>query len=570
MSFHEKYNKIVKRKFGYSSLKPQQFDIINKIINEQCDVVGILATGFGKSLCYQMPYLITKKSVIVVSPLIALMNDQMIELQKINIPCTVLNSTCTNKKEVMNEILGGENRIIYITPEYIEYCEQFIKLLVENEQLCLVAIDEAHCVSTWGLDFRKSYTQLYKIKEWLSTNTEGEFIESNIPLLAVTATASSKVQKDMIKMLKLENPYVVVGDFDRTNLYISVKKKTKNAYDDLYNLLNKYKNEYIIIYCKTRDDTEKLSDVINEWNIKSLPYHAGISSNKKNETQQKFIDGEIKCIIATIAFGMGINIKNVRMVIHYNCPKNMESYYQEFGRAGRDGLYSECYLFYSKKDFILNNLFLKEIKDPVHKLYQQEQINMIERYVVSNICRRTLILKSFDSTYNKNKCENCDICINSTNNIVEIKKDFTIPTLIILRLINKLNGKYGCNTYINILRGSNAKNVFQSMKTLKLYNVGKVNSVEWWKELIDKLIQEKYIEETKISFGSTLKCSKLGIQLINKINTKYTKVRQLYDNIKFDDNDKILLVSNKILNNDNGKVLSWDNSDNTQVKYNIL
>ena len=407
-----KYNKILKKKYGYESLKPEQFNIINKIVNDKNDILGILATGFGKSICYQMPYLITKKCVIVVSPLIALMKDQMTELKKLKIPVTVLNSTCKNKEEIMDDILAGNNMVIYITPEYMENCEAFLKMLVENDQLALIAIDEAHCVSTWGLDFRKSYTLLKNIRDW---------IDSSVPILALTATASKKVRKDIIKILQLEDPDTIVGDFDRKNLYISVKKRSKDPHDDLFELLNKYKNDYKIIYCKTREETEKIAESITNMGFPSLPYHAGLSSKKRDEIQQKFIDGEFKTMVATIAFGMGINIKSVRLVIHYNCPKNIESYYQEIGRAGRDGLPSECHLFYSKKDFIINKLFLDSIKDPKHKAYQEEQINNIEKYVYSSKCRRN-ILKNFDENYEKSECSNCDNCNKVINKVKKIKK----------------------------------------------------------------------------------------------------------------------------------------------------
>ena len=535
----EKYDKILKKKYGYEHLKNEQFSIINSTVNENKDVLAILATGFGKSICYQMPYLITKKSVIVVSPLIALMTDQMEELKKLKIPVSVLNSTCKNKEEVMDEILAGYNRIVYITPEFLEVNQSFLQMLVENEQLCLIAIDEAHCVSTWGLDFRKSYTKLSNIRDW---------IDSSIPILAVTATASKKVRKDIIKMLQLDDPEIVIGDFDRKNLYISVQRRSKNDDSLFYELLEKNKNEYIIVYCKTREDTEKIADKIQENGIDCLPYHAGLTSKKREEIQKKFIDGAVKCMVATIAFGMGINIKNVRLVIHYNCPKNMESYYQEIGRAGRDGQPSECYLFYSKKDFIINKLFLDTIKDPRHKTYQEEQINAIEKFVYSSVCRRKIILKNFDENYNKTECNNCDIC-NKSKNKKENKVDYTITSYIILDLINKLNGGYGINTYINILRGSKAKNITLYMQNLPHYKLGKSYSVDWFKDVFNELMCDDYLNEKPIQsyMGSVIEPTKKAKEFIQKIKENYEQIKTFDSNVKINDEDKILLKETKLM-----------------------
>lgn len=560
-----KYDKILKKKYGYEHLKNEQLSIINSTVNDKKDVLAILATGFGKSICYQMPYLITKKSVVVVSPLIALMTDQMEELKKLKIPVSVLNSTCKNKEEIMDEILSGENRIIYITPEFLEVNQSFLQLLVENEQLCLIAIDEAHCVSTWGLDFRKSYTKLTNIRDW---------IDSSIPILAVTATASKKVRKDIIKMLQLDEPEVVIGDFDRKNLYISVQRRSKNDDSIFVELLEKYKDEYIIVYCKTREDTEKISEFIKDYGIDCLPYHAGLPSKKREEIQKKFIDGELKCMVATIAFGMGINIKNVRLVIHYNCPKNMESYYQEIGRAGRDGLPSECHMFYSKKDFIINRLFLDTITEARHKTYQEEQINAIEKFVYSSICRRNTILKNFDENYNKLECGNCDNC-NIKKNKVENKKDYTIISYLILDLINKLNGGYGMNTYINILKGSKAKNITLYMKNLTHYGIGKSYSVEWFKDIFNELMCNDYLNEKPIKscMGSVLGCTIKAKDIIQKLKENYDTIKSFETNMKIKEDDKILIRETKLMKsiNSKNKSILGDNifTDDILDRFNI-
>lgn len=546
MTYLESYNKILFKKYGYETLKPEQYNIIDIIINKKKDVLGILATGFGKSLCYQMPYLISKKCVIVVSPLIALMNDQKKELKKLKIPVVVLNSTCKNKEEEINDILENDkNKIIYITPEYMQSCEAFIKTLVENDQLCLIAIDEAHCVSTWGMDFRKSYVELKNIRNWVS----------DIPILALTATASQKVRSDISKILQLNEPEIIVGSFDRPNLYISVQMRSKDQHNDLFNLLNKYEDDYKILYCKTREETEKLSDIINTWGFKSCAYHAGLSNDKREKIQRRFIKGKIKTMCATVAFGMGINIKNVRLVIHYNCPKNMESYYQEIGRAGRDGLPSECYMFYSKKDFILNKLFLESITDPKYKLYQEEQIKMIEKYVYYNGCRRIPILNKFDDNYNKKECSNCDNCCRK----IDSKKDYSICAYLILDLINKLNGSYGINTYINILRGSNAKNITPYMKNLPYYNIGKFNSVDWYKDIFNGLMYEDFINERPIKttprmIGYTVECTDKAKEWLKNIKNTYKQINDFDTDVVINKEDRILLTESTLMKNNNKSI----------------
>lgn len=546
------YNKILKKYFGYDTLKPQQFEIIDKILNDKKDVLAILATGFGKSMTFQLPYLISKKNVIVVSPLISLMKDQQSEMEKLGIPTCVLNNTNKNKTGEKLSIISGISKIIYITPEYLEFCEDFIKELADNDALALFCIDEAHCVSTWGSDFRKSYTRLDVLKEWVP----------EIPILALTATASKKVRADIVKVLNIKKVHTVIGSFDRPNLYIQVKQKTKDIENDIRDLLKKYKNENMIVYCKTRDDTDKVTEIINDLGINSLSYHAGLSNKMREEVQNKFIDGEIKCIVATVAFGMGINKKNIRCVIHYGCPKNIESYYQEMGRAGRDGLPSECHMFYSAKDFIQNRYFLSEIKNEVYKAYQAEQIQNMNRYVYTNECRRILLLKSFDEDFKTTECNNCDNCKNK--NKVE-KIDFTIPCHQLLTLSAKFDGKCGGTFLINILRGSNAKNISEITKKNKLYGIGKKQTVPWWKAVIRILINNDYLQEVMFSkFGSSLKCTVKGLKWLRQINTTYQdleKIKQI-DRILLPITDEFKkFVKSKIID-DEHELMDIVNGDN--------
>lgn len=498
----QEYNKILKRYFGYDSLKPEQYEIIDKLVNEKKDVCAILATGFGKSMCYQLPYLITDKSVIVISPLISLMSDQKMILEKLDIPVCCLNSDTKylEKMRQMKEILDGESKIIFITPEFLMNCEQFITDLYNNEGIAMVCIDEAHCTSSWGNDFRDSYSKLGCIKDWIP----------DVPVLAVTATASEKVRKDICKTLKLKNQHMVIGTFDRPNLNINVSRK-KNISSDLHDLLRKYNGQYVIIYCKTRDDTENTAEEINKIGIKCYAYHAGLSNSDRDIIQKKFANGEYKCIVATIAFGMGINIPNIRLVIHYSCPKNLESYYQEIGRAGRDGLPSECWLYYTQKDFALNRIFIKDIPNVAYREYQEQEIRNIEKFVYTTECRRKLLLTNFGQQPDMipKICNNCDNCKNNKKNDLV---DFTAEANQILQLIKSLNGKFGMGTYINILRGSTAKNM-KIHTNLPMYGCGKLHSIEFWKNFMRLLMNDDYLKEFQIArkFGSTMECTKKGI-----------------------------------------------------------
>lgn len=569
-----KYNKILFDFFGFKSLKNKQYEIIDKVVNDKKDVCAVLATGFGKSICYQLPFLITNKCVIIISPLLSLMGDQKIKLDKLNIPVCCLNSECSDKMDIINDIFDGNNKIIFMTPEYLIKSQEFIKSLNEQEQLCLFAIDEAHCVSTWGNDFRTSYTQLYKIREWVN----------NVPILALTATASDKVKDDICKQLTLNNPHRVIGSFDRPNLYISVNNCTNNMKNDFGYLLDKYKNEYIIIYCKTRLQTEEISKKINNLKIgiNSLPYHAGLSTDIKNKTQKKFVDGDCKCIVATVAFGMGIDISTVRLVIHYGCPKNIESYYQEIGRAGRDGKDSYCYLFYSNKDFMLNRFFLDSMTNKKEKEYQLNQLRIMERYIYTSECRRKIILENFNENYDSNNCLNkCDNCKKKIN---IVKKDFTILGYKLLILVKAFNGNYGIGTFINILRGSKAKTVPNHIKKLTMYGSGIEHSQNWWKIFTRMLINKEYLRLKNISgsFGTVLECTKKGIKWIKNIDpTKlepYTidnknklimiipeEMKNLNKNPKIKINKKSNKKSNKKLNH--GK--KWNQQEDDLLIQNI-
>ena len=522
----DEYNKLLKKYWGYNELKQTQFEIIKNIIEENKDVCAILATGFGKSICYQLPYLITHKNVIVISPLIALMLEQGQEMELKGIPTAVFNSETTNKKKIQEkeEIINGTNKLIYMTPEFFIKSFDFIQKIRKN--LLMISIDESHAISTWGLDFRPGYTELGVIRDWIP----------EIPILTLTATASIKVRGDIYKILKLNNPELIIGNFDRPNLLIKVLQSTNNILDSIENLLNKYLNQYTIIYCMTRDDTDLLASKLQNLGFHAKSYHAGMTDKDRKSVQQDFINGKLKIICATTAFGMGINISNVRLVIHYNCPKNMESYYQEIGRAGRDEKPAECVLFYSSKDFRLWKYFLKQIKDPQQKLYQEDQIRQIEKYVWSDCCRRKGILANFGQSIES--CSNCDNCLKKKSlklNQEENKLiDLTCPIYLLLNVLTKLNGKFGFGMCINVLLAKQSK-IKEWMGEWEEYGSGlSFGKDDWWKQLLRYLINDDFIIETqaqiqKICFSTTSLTTK-GKELRTKLLTKYPKYLNLiYD-----------------------------------------
>jgi len=522
-SLLEEYNKLLNQYWGYDELKPTQFEIIKKVVEENKDVCAILATGFGKSICYQLPYLITRKNVIVISPLIALMIEQGQEMETKGIPTAVFNSETTSKKKAQEkaEIVGGKNKLIFMTPEFFIKSFDFIQEVREN--LLMVCIDESHAVSTWGLDFRPGYTELGAIRDWVP----------EIPILTLTATASTKVREDIYRILKLSNPKLVMGNFDRPNLLIRVLPRETNIIDSISLLLNKYPSQYAIIYCKTRDDTDKVALKLQDMGFDAESYHAGMGDKAKKKVQQDFIDGKTKIMCATIAFGMGINIPGVRLVIHYNCPKNLESYYQEIGRAGRDGKPAECVLFYSSKDFQINRYLIKDIKNPQQKAYQEDQIRQIEKYVWANCCRRKVILANFGQSVET--CTNCDNCLRakaksqsqSQSNIDEDNKsiDYTCPIYLMLNVLNRLNGKFGFGMCINVLLAKQSK-VKEWMGDWEEYGSGvSFGKDDWWKQLVRYLINEDYVIETQASgmFYSTTDLTSKGKELRTKLMSKYPK-----------------------------------------------
>jgi Werner syndrome ATP-dependent helicase len=479
------YLNTLKQWYKFPNFRDKQLDIIRSIIEDKRDVCAIMFTGSGKSLCFQFPAIHTNKICIVVSPLISLMNDQKLKLNELKVPSCTLNSTVFNKNTLKNEILENKYRLVYTTPEYLITQEDFIKELEETGNLLLFCVDEAHCTSTWGNDFREAYKKLFCLREWTP----------NIPIMALTATATKKVQNDIINILQLKNQFIVKTTFDRPNLVIRIIPKGPKPMDDLLHVIKE--DEPTIVYCQTRNMTDKISEQLNKNKIKSKSYHAGMNAGERNNVHEEFAGKIINCVVATIAFGMGIDI-TIRKVIHYGISKDMESYYQEIGRAGRDGLKSECYLFYALSDMNNNNYFLNQIKNIQYRNHMLQLALTMKNFIFSSQCRRKYILEYFGEEYTKNNCGACDICL---SNKVVVSYDFSKEAKLVFDTINFTGNTWGGIMIINILRGSNNKKIKPKHTKLKQFGAGTHRSEKWWRIFFTMLINEEYLKEQPISGG---------------------------------------------------------------------
>ncbi|MDQ2086600.1 DNA helicase RecQ [Herbivorax sp. ANBcel31] len=464
--------------FGYETFKKGQKELIEPILNKQ-DVLGIMPTGAGKSICYQIPAMIFDGITLVISPLISLMKDQVDSLCQTGIKAAYINSSLSYSavKKVIENAQKGLYKLIYVAPERLE-TEGFFKIL-KTVPISLIAVDEAHCVSQWGHDFRPSYTKI--------SNMVG-FLPSRPVLAAFTATATPKVKKDIIKLLNLSNPFLLTTSFDRKNLYLEVNRP-KNKYDFLLNYIESNTNKSGVIYCSTRKTVELISKNLENEGVNCTKYHAGLSEKERTLNQEDFIYDRKEIMIATNAFGMGIDKPDIRFVIHYNMPKNMESYYQEAGRAGRDGSSSDCILLYGASDIVTNKFLIEKSGDMSDKTEDYKKLNDIINYCNTDNCIRNYILKYFGQKNNKDECENCSNC----NNDIE-KTDITIESQKIMSCIKRMNESFGSGLVADVLRGANTQKIRTTgFNTLSTYGIMKDHSKESIKEIISFLVAEKHL-----------------------------------------------------------------------------
>lgn len=398
--------KLLKKYFGYDKFRSNQKDIIHNVISGK-DTLVLMPTGGGKSISFQIPALHLNGVTIVISPLISLMKDQVESLKLNKIPAEYLSSTMSqiDQDEILFRTINNEVKLLYISPERL--ATKSFRDFLKKINLSLITIDEAHCISEWGHDFREDYRKLKSLKSDFPL----------IPIIALTATATTKVKNDILKQLNLDEPKVFQTSFNRENLNIQVRDK-KNSLAKILALVEKNKNESIIIYCHSRKDCENLSDELNKYGFKSIVYHAGLSSKKRDLNQELFINDKVNIIVATIAFGMGIDKSNVRLVIHNTFSKSIEGYYQEIGRAGRDGLESNCVLFYSKEDKRKHEFFINYSNSSNSRKESNIKLQDMISFCETSKCRKKFILEYFGENFNIENCGSCDICLN-----LEDKKD---------------------------------------------------------------------------------------------------------------------------------------------------
>lgn len=470
---------VLHKYYGYTSFRKGQENIITSIINKE-DVLAIMPTGGGKSICYQVPALCLDGITIVISPLISLMKDQVDALKTMGVKARLINSSLSNSEynEALEEIENDECKIIYIAPERLDSMD-FVNI-IRGKNISQVAIDEAHCVSQWGHDFRVSYK---KIPYFINR------LDKRPIVTAFTATASNEVREDIINILNLHNPAVYITGFDRENLSINiVKSSSKNKYTLDY--VENHKNESGIIYASTRKEVETIYEGLLKRNYSVAKYHAGLSNEARKEYQENFINDDIKIMVATNAFGMGIDKPNIRWVLHYNMPQSIENYYQEIGRAGRDGEDSECVLLFSPGD-VHTQKYLVEvgIENPERKRVQYKKLQQMVDLVYSNTCYRKSILNYFGEPFLED-CNNCSNCLNEGEVV-----DKTLDAQKVISCIARMKRSFGATMIIDVLRGSKNKKVLDlGFDTLTTYGIMKNYSNEDLKTFINTLVSHGFLD----------------------------------------------------------------------------
>ena len=494
---------LLKQYFGFTSFRPLQEEIIRDSLAGR-DTFALLPTGGGKSLCFQLPALTRDGLTVVVSPLIALMKDQVDALQAAGVPATFLNSSLATEesRKRLRGLHNGEFRLLYVAPERLMLSGFLADLQKWNVQL--VAVDEAHCISEWGHDFRPEYRQLAQLRE----------LFPNVPFMALTATATGRVREDIVTHLKLREPKCYVASFNRPNLTYRVIAKNK-PFDQLFEFLRARPKESGIVYCLSRKATESVAERLNENGIKAKPYHAGLTPKERGEHQELFLRDNIRVVCATIAFGMGINKPNVRFVVHYDLPKNIEGYYQETGRAGRDGLPGECVLLFSAGDAVKQTTFIDEKPNPQEREIARKQLQQMVHYAECAACRRTELLAYFGEEFSADDCGACDNCLSPRATF-----DGTLAAQKFLSCVYRIREKngfgVGLNHVVEVLTGADTEKIRKwEHAQLSTYGIGKEHNRPEWAAIGRELVRLGFLRQTAEKF-STLELTNAGAAILKQ------------------------------------------------------
>lgn len=487
---------ILKKQFGYDAFRLNQEAVIDSVL-EGKDTFVLMPTGGGKSLCYQIPALLMEGVTLVVSPLIALMKDQVDALRVNGIDAAYINSSLTYQQQadVLNRVRKNKIKLLYLAPERLLSNEHKTSLLdqLTNVKISLIAIDEAHCISQWGHDFRPDYLMLARVKK----------VFPQVPVIALTATADKLTKKDILEKLALNNPRIFTSSFNRANIRYIIENKV-NSFDRLLNFLAQHKDESGIIYCLSRRSTESLAEDLQMAGYNALPYHAGMDSTMRAKHQEQFLKDDVKLIVATIAFGMGIDKSNVRFVVHMDIPKNIEGYYQETGRAGRDGLDSIALMFYSAGDIAKMKRFVMIENNPAQTRIALNKLDEMGKFAELDSCRRKFLLNYFDEpTFDH--CSNCDVCLQNLESY-----DATAEGLKALSAIHDLAEKFGSGYIIDVLWGSTSSRIHPEHKASKSYGAGNATSKAEWQVILGGMVAQGYLTKTKGSYP-LLKLTEKGV-----------------------------------------------------------
>lgn len=471
----------LRKVFGFHEFRPNQERVVRAILDKR-DVLAIMPTGGGKSLCYQLPAVMMEGTCMVISPLIALMKDQVDGARANGIRAAFLNSSQNpdERDEVLQRLLSGKLDLLYLAPE--RFILSHFREILGQVQLSMAVIDEAHCISEWGHDFRPDYLSLSDLVT----------LFAGIPVAAFTATATTRVQQDILEKLALRNPLIVRASFDRPNLLYDVRFKD-NVEAQLLSLLKSNPGKAGIIYRTSRKSVSDTATMLQKKGIRALPYHAGLSDAERKGNQEAFIRDEAEVIVATIAFGMGIDKSNIRFVIHADLPKSIENYYQETGRAGRDGEPAQCTLLFAQGDIPKVRFFIDSIIDETERERALGALSKVITFASTSVCRRRTLLDYFGESYPHDNCNSCDICLGSREVV-----DATLEAQMLLSAIVRTEERFGAGHIVDIVTGSQNKKIIDfGHDRLKTWGVGKAHDKKYWRQLIDELLAQQVIQKAE-------------------------------------------------------------------------